>query len=132
MPGPPAAPRLPRVLFIDDDELVGRAVGRLLKGAADLVVVPDATRARALLAAGAFDVVVCDLALPDGNGVSLLEEAGRLCPDARRVLFSALEPPSVLRRALEEERVAAVLAKPEGLADLVALVRGWEPGGEPA
>jgi CheY-like chemotaxis protein len=77
------------VFFVDDNELVGRTFVRFLRGAAEIVVAP----ARVFLAEGAFDLAMCDLALPDGDGASRLEEAERFCPGARRVLVSALGPP---------------------------------------
>jgi DNA-binding NtrC family response regulator len=118
---------VPRVLFIEDNDLVVQVVGRSLRKVAELTVASDARAARAQLRERAFDLVVADLLLPDGDGLALLGEAASLCPGARLVLFSALGATPDAERALCEGRLSAVLGKPEGLGELVALVRRWAP-----
>lgn len=119
----------PRLLLIEDNDLVAQAVGRSLRKAADLTVAVDAGAARALLRERPFDLVVADLLLPDGDGLTLLDEASRLCPGAWLVLFSALGLTADAERALSEGRLSAVLGKPEGFSELIALVRRWAPAG---
>jgi ActR/RegA family two-component response regulator len=81
------APR--RLLLVDDDLLVLRSVGRLLRGRG-FIVESAASVAAALeqLAAADFDVVVTELRLGDGTGLDLLEGAGGRV-DARRAVLMA-------------------------------------------
>ncbi len=66
----PPLPRL-RVLAIDDDPMVRRALGRLLKGH-DLTIVGGGREALQLLRSGEeFDVVLCDLMMPDLTGMDV-------------------------------------------------------------
>jgi two-component system, OmpR family, response regulator len=64
-----------RVLFVEDDEALGQRVQAYLasRGVAATHVV-DLASARALLARQAFDVLVLDLMLTDGDGMSLARE----------------------------------------------------------
>ncbi len=60
-----------RVLIVDDEPLVGRAVARLL-GRHEVVVTHGAREALGRIVAGEhFDVLVCDLMMPDMTGIDL-------------------------------------------------------------
>jgi CheY-like chemotaxis protein len=62
--------KIARVLVVDDEPLVGRAVRRVLADRSEVVTVTAAREALALLADGAqrFDVIFCDLMMPDMTG----------------------------------------------------------------
>jgi signal transduction histidine kinase len=63
----------PRILLVEDHDGIARACQRLLVSHGYFVV-RSAAAASALAAAEreAFDLLICDLALPDGNGLQLL------------------------------------------------------------
>lgn len=61
-----------KVLVVDDEELVGQVVVRVLSSDHDTVAVQSATDAVELLRRGAaFDVVICDVVMPDMGGLDL-------------------------------------------------------------
>ena len=62
-----------RVLIIDDEPAVARAYQRLLARRHEVEVLTDAREARALLETREFDVVLCDLMMPEVDGVMLFE-----------------------------------------------------------
>jgi DNA-binding response OmpR family regulator len=68
-----AGPRL-RVLHVDEDPDVLRAVGSSLNGSADWVAAGSIEAARLALAAHHFDLVVIDVALAAGSGLDLLPD----------------------------------------------------------
>ena len=69
-PAPAASVVTARVLVIDDDENVGRALQRILARHHQVVLLSSAESAVALLDAGAlFDVVFCDLMMPGMTGM---------------------------------------------------------------
>ena len=80
-----------KVMMIDDEESVLFAL-RLLMEALGYQVEVFASGLDALekLKSGdPFDYLVCDLKMPEINGLDVLKEAKRLRPEVRRVLMSA-------------------------------------------
>ena len=72
---PTAPPQAARLLLIDDDVRLASMVGDYLGQAGFAVEVAGSLAAgRALLAADAFDALVLDLMLPDGDGLDLCRE----------------------------------------------------------
>jgi DNA-binding response OmpR family regulator len=117
----------PRLLLIEDDASIRRFVTLALEDEPlELVEAPSLTAAVQALRGAPFDVVMCDLMLPDGSGMDLLRELTE--PDAPsagacRVAFSAGVSASV-RQQLQQIGVHRVLGKPVSLADLSACVAG--------
>jgi PAS domain S-box-containing protein len=84
-----ASPRRGRVLVIDDEPAIGRAMGRLLQPDHDVFVVTDAREAMLRIAAGeGFDIVLCDLMMPAMTGMDFYEALREGNPElARRIVF---------------------------------------------
>lgn len=96
---------LPRLLHVEDNPDILGVVAGLLAGMAATVPAPTLASAREQLAAGgSFDLILLDIALPDGSGLDLLPEAAER--DIPVVIFSAHEPDSDTAGS-----VAAVLVK---------------------
>lgn len=124
--------RLPRVLFVDDDELMRRCLRRSLQEVAEVFAAGSAEEGHALLCVMTFDVVVSDYALADGDGLALLASASRVQPASKRALLSGHEPTVEARQALAQGLLDAVLRKPDGLFELVRIVRGCTDGARAA
>jgi DNA-binding NtrC family response regulator len=78
-----------RILFVDDEALVLRALVRTVKDENfDVVLAASAAEARAILASETIDVVVSDLRMPYGDGASLLAFVKDRFPDAVRILLT--------------------------------------------
>jgi CheY-like chemotaxis protein len=70
-----------RILVVEDHSETLQALSRLLSHFGhDVSVADGAQNARSILDSKEFDVVVCDIALPDGNGYDLIAEAKRNRP----------------------------------------------------
>ncbi len=83
LPAESAPPQRARVLVIDDEPLVGRAIARILDAQHEVVLRASAREALGeLLDGGGFDVVLCDLMMPELTGMEL---HGRLVRDAPAV-----------------------------------------------
>lgn len=65
-----------RVLVVEDEPEVAWNIKRLLERRFDVMVetTPSLRTGKALIESGGFDVVTLDKQLPDGDGISLLEE----------------------------------------------------------
>ncbi len=93
----------PRVLVVDDeDDLRDLLEITLLKMGLDVDGAADLARARALLAAHDYDLVLTDMRLPDGLGLELVREigaAGRNLPVAVVTAFGSAENAVVALKA---------------------------------
>jgi len=83
-----AAPGPARVLLVDDEPLVGRAVKRILSPPHQVTVAPTAEEGLRLLEAGGWDAILCDLMLPGLSGMALHARLAETRPDdAGRMVF---------------------------------------------
>lgn len=94
-PRPPARERVrmptdgaQRVLIIDDDRLVANSLRRLL-GRRDVVIAEGGREGIEILRRGAsFDLVLCDLMMPELSGMDVYEQVHECCPAiAQRIVF---------------------------------------------
>lgn len=83
----PRAAKL-RVLVVDDEEAIGRSLARRLRGC-EVVATTDGRAALERLVGGeAFDLVLCDVMMPDFGGVDFYEALLRERPsECARVVF---------------------------------------------
>jgi two-component system response regulator HupR/HoxA len=119
-----AVDRATRLLFVDDEQLLLRAVRRYLEKHADELRL-DARYARSadealrILEVDAIDVIATDFRMPGKTGVDLLTEAARRWPRVARMLMSGeIEAPPGCAGVVD-----AFLAKPFELADFATVVK---------
>lgn len=107
-----------RILLVEDAELARLALAALLRGEGGLVTEADGVEAaRTCLTGQAFDLLLLDQRLGDGEGLDVAAEALALPAPPRIVLMSAETTPNLVERAAREG-VNQVLAKPLSLAAL--------------
>jgi CheY-like chemotaxis protein len=104
----------PRVLVVDGEPAILRVVRQFLEPGHDVTAVSEAAEARRLIQEGRrFDVVLCELMLPGGAGMDLLEDLSRLRPAlAERLLFMTAGAFTPRARELLEQRKRPCLSKP--------------------
>lgn len=85
----PPPGRRGRVLVIDDEDIVGRTIERILSRFHDVHVEVDPSQGLSRLARGEeFDVVLCDLTMPVVNGMEVYRRIAAANPDlAARIVF---------------------------------------------
>jgi CheY-like chemotaxis protein len=77
-----------RVLVVDDEAEIGDSLKRLLGGAHDVVSATRGADALALLERGTFDVILCDLVMPEMTGMDVYRRLSSERPEvAARVVF---------------------------------------------
>ena len=87
---PPAAPtKRARVLVVDDEVAIGRALERSLRRHHDVVAVSSGSVALSRIASGEhFDVILCDLMMPEMSGMALYARLVVAAPEhAARMIF---------------------------------------------
>jgi CheY-like chemotaxis protein len=117
-----------RILLVEDDDLNQRLVRTVLARSGDpvlrsacLVQAASLAEARAALATSAVDVVLLDMNLPDGPGLSLAAEVQRTGSGGPAIVALTGAGPEQGDAALAAG-CAAVLGKPYKAAQLCALV----------
>ncbi len=83
------AARKGRVLVVDDEPMICKTVRRTLEGEHEVTTVSRAGEALAAITGGArFDVILCDLMMPELTGMDLHAELQRVAADqAARMIF---------------------------------------------
>lgn len=122
---PTTEARRGRLLIIDDDSLVCRSLERALAGDHDVTALTDARVAHRMLLDGQrFDLVLCDLMMPEMTGMDLYEAVRSVAPEqAAKFIFitgGAFTPKAM---AFLDEVTNLRLDKPLDLRNLRALVR---------
>jgi two-component system response regulator HydG len=116
--------RKPRVLVVDDDKVVLKAVGEILRRAGcDVLTVEDSVEGLSAAVEPGFDVAMIDIKMPNVGGMDILREIKAKRPELEVVMMTAF--------ATVETAVAAVkagaydyLTKPfENIDDVVMTVQ---------
>lgn len=117
------------VLVVDDDADIRRLFRRILR-APEFAVLEAETLAKARLAAetARFDLLLCDVHLPDGCGLDFLEELRRAAPETKAVVLTGQPTEDIRKRA--RGLGAAFVAKPFVISDLLVAVESVEVKGE--
>ena len=114
----------PRILVVDDDRVVLKAVGEILRRAGfEVVAIEDGVEGLAAAAEPGFDVAMLDIKMPNITGMDILKEIKTRRPEVEVVMMTAF--------ATVETAVAAVkggaydyLTKPfENIDDVVLTVQ---------
>jgi DNA-binding response OmpR family regulator len=93
MTAPDATPALPRVLLVEDDVDTLTMMGKLLaRVPVENVAVDSCCAARTAARERAFDVVIADVGLSDGDGVDLVRELKQQY-GCRTVVMSGYDAP---------------------------------------
>jgi len=117
---------------VDDEPLVGRAVRRVLSDRTEVACATGGSDALALLEDRAqhFDLVLCDLMMPDMNGAEFRAAMLRVRPEmgTRLVFITGGACTPDMERFLEQSDCPHVL-KPFDVPGLRGLVAGLLDGG---
>jgi PAS domain S-box-containing protein len=122
-PTPPAM-RRGKVLVIDDEPMITAVVRRVLKNHHEVVIEHAAAAALARISAGErFDAILCDLMMPDINGMDVHDELAKIAPDQlARTTFMTGGAFTERARQFVDRLGDRVIAKPFMPADLIAAV----------
>ncbi|HZL98909.1 MAG TPA: response regulator, partial [Planctomycetota bacterium] len=112
------------VLVVDDETEVRRVVHGLLEQAGYQVMsAPDGEQALALLEWSMVDAVLCDIFMPNKEGIETCAELRRRYPALRVIAMSGAAGAADYLRAAEKLGAVASLRKPFTGQELVAVVQ---------
>lgn len=113
-----------RVLVVDDEPLIATAIRRTLSSEHDVVLSSAAATALQRISQGEqFDVILCDLMMPQMTGMELYDELVRTAPrQAERVVFLSGGAFTAAARAFLDDVPNPHLEKPFDSRELLALV----------
>lgn len=122
-----------RLALIEDDPQVVARVREAVVNEPDLNVAAvgrNYSEGSALVERGGFDVLLCDLGLPDGNGVDLIRRAAAKWPDADVVVVTVFADQANVLNSIRAGASGYVL-KDEHIGALPQRVRELRAGGSP-
>jgi DNA-binding NarL/FixJ family response regulator len=114
-----------RLVLVEDHAILRDGVRALLELESDVVIVGEFDGIESSLAGirqSQPDVVVLDLALPNGSGIKLLGEIGRLSPRSRKLVLTGSDGKEYIRAALGAGADGYVL-KDASSAELMLAIR---------
>ena len=123
-PAMAGAPRRLRVLVIDDEPEIRRGLKRILRERHEVFLCGNGAEALERLAAGErYDVILCDLLMPEMTGIELYQELERRFREqAARVVFMTGGATSETARVFVEQQQARVVSKPFRPAEIEAVL----------
>jgi phosphoserine phosphatase RsbU/P len=115
----------PRVLIVDDDDLIVRSLRGLFALETDYEIYDFNEPEKALqeVERRPIDLVISDFLMPRMNGVDFLKRVRDLQPDAPRILLTGFADKENAIRAINEVGLYHYLEKPWSNEDLLLLVR---------
>ena len=122
-----------RILVVDDEQGICKAVRRVLTADHDVEIATSARTALERLTAGErFDVILCDVMMPEMSGIDLHSELTRVAPDqAERMTFTTGGIFTARANDFFDNQDIRVIEKPFDLQKLRSYVRSVVEEGRP-
>lgn len=122
-----------RTIIIEDDPATTERLKSVLAKAADIKLVGDAESVesgRTLIAKGGYDVLLCDLGLPDGSGIDLIRASTKQNPESDVIVVTIFANQS---RVIDSIKAGAkgYLLKDQKLEECAESIREIRRGGSP-
>jgi DNA-binding NarL/FixJ family response regulator len=122
-----------RIAIIEDDPSTIDLICSTMAAAEDIEIVAVARNVAsglALIKSGGYDVLLCDLGLPDGSGITLIRDSSSRNPEADIIVITIFADQA---KVLDSIKAGArgYLLKDEQFEDCVAGIREIRRGGSP-
>lgn len=104
---------LPRVLLVDDEPNILKALGRSLRQESiEILTAPSAEEALQIMHEQPVDLLISDMRMPGMSGADLLARAAAEWPQTRRVLLTGYADLESTIKAVNEGHISSYLHKP--------------------
>lgn len=111
-----------RVLCVDDEPNILRALSWLLRKDFTVVTAASAREGLELIRKGDFDVVISDQRMPEMSGVDFLNQVRELTPRAMRILLTGYSDLQAVLRSVNESEIFRFVTKPWDVNELPEIV----------
>ncbi len=118
----PLATSKGRVLCVDDEPNILRALSWLLRKDFHIVTAASARDGLELIRQGDFDVVISDQRMPEMSGVEFLNQVKVMAPRAMRILLTGYSDPQAVLQSVNEAEVFRFVNKPWDVVELPLIV----------
>lgn len=120
-----------RTIIIEDNPATLEIICQSIAATEDIVVLGSAANAaagRELIGNGGYDILLCDLGLPDGNGLDLIKLSTRDHPKADIIVITVFAAQNKVLAAIKAG-ARGYLVKDEHLDGCVSAIRETHAGG---
>lgn len=112
-----------RILVVDDEEMIREVVTELLELKGCIVQqASSGNKAFEKLKAEEFDVLLTDVRMPDGDGLTLIQRLFEELPHRRPAILVCTGFSDVTTDMVRDLRIARILQKPFTMDDLVDIL----------
>ena len=122
-----------RVAIIEDDPAMRGLLRSGIEDCDDICIVGEAenaTSASIMIDEGGYDVLLCDLGLPDGSGIDLIRKEASLGRDTDILVITMFANQSKVLGAVQAG-ARGYLLKDENIEDCMEAIRNIKRGGSP-
>jgi DNA-binding NarL/FixJ family response regulator len=122
-----------RIAIVEDDPIMANRLAEAIASQADMALINQAAscaEGHALIAVGGYDVLLCDLGLPDGSGIDLITAEAKTGRDTDILVITLFADQS---KVLGTIRAGArgYLLKDDDLDSCITAIRYIRRGGSP-
>jgi len=91
-----------RILVVDDDEAIRRLLGEIIEmGGYAHTLAASAKEARTYLENQDFDLILCDIKMPEESGIELVQYILSEYPESAVMMLTAIDDPEIAKKARE-------------------------------
>jgi DNA-binding NarL/FixJ family response regulator len=122
-----------RIIIVEDDPVTLGRIEQSLIGLEDMNVIGTASnvgQSQPLIAAGGYDVLLCDLGLPDGSGIDVIRASSMANPEADIIVITVFAEQAKVLNSIKAG-AHGYLLKDENLDGCAERIREVRAGGSP-
>lgn len=115
--------QLPRLMIVDDEIEVLKALQRVLRKDYDIEIYADPNEALTKLHEFSPTLILSDMRMPQMDGATFLAKSRETCPESKRILLTGYADMESTVRAINEGAIYSYIAKPWNNEELLLTLK---------